>query len=56
MTSEETKWRRVEHEWERVMRSLRKKAIEGLTNDGTLSGQDVEFYRIVLRQTDKQEN
>jgi hypothetical protein len=56
MTSEDTKWQRVEQEWERVMRGFRKKAIQGLANDGILSDQDVEFHRIVLRLTDEQQN
>jgi hypothetical protein len=51
MTSEETKWQRVEQEWERIMRDLRKKAIHDLVHDGTLSDRDTEFYRIVLTQT-----
>lgn len=51
MTSEEIKWQRVEQEWKRIMRDLRKKAIDGLARDGTLSDQDMEFYRIVLTQT-----
>jgi hypothetical protein len=51
MTSEETKWQRVDQEWERLMRNLRKKAIHDLAHDGSLSGRDTEFYRIVLTQT-----
>jgi hypothetical protein len=42
----------VEQEWERVMRDLRKKAIHSLAQDGTLSELDMEFYRIVLTQTE----
>ena len=50
MTSEEIKWQRVEQEWERIMRDLRKKATDGLAQDGNLSDLDMEFYRIVLAQ------
>jgi histone deacetylase complex regulatory component SIN3 len=56
MTSEDTKWRRVDQEWERVMRRLRKKAIQESANDGALSEKDADFYRIVLRLTDEQQN
>jgi len=52
MTSEEIKWQRVEQEWERIMRDLRKKATDGLAQDGNLSDLDMEFYRIVLAQTE----
>jgi len=51
MTSEETKWQRVELEWERIMRDLRKKVIHDMAHDGTLSDRDIEFCRIVLTQT-----
>jgi hypothetical protein len=44
-------WRHVEQEWQRVMRDLREKSIQGLASDAPLCDEDVEFYRIVLRQT-----
>jgi hypothetical protein len=47
------KWRHVEQEWQRMMRHLRERAIQGFASDESLSDADVEFYRIVLRQTDK---
>jgi len=53
MTSEQIKWQKVEQEWERIMRDLRKKAICGLSQAGSLSDLDIEFYRIVLTQTEE---
>jgi hypothetical protein len=35
------------------MRYLREKAIQGFASDGALSDKNVEFYRIVLRQTEE---
>ena len=39
-------------EMQRLKWDLREKAIQGFANDGALSDEDVEFYRIVLRLTD----
>jgi hypothetical protein len=56
MTSEDTRWRRVDQEWERVMQQLRKKATQELAHNRSLSEQDVDFYRIVVRLTDDRQN
>ena len=44
-------WCHVEEEWQRVMRGLRDAAIRSFASDGDLSEEEIDFYRIVLRQT-----
>ena len=44
-------WCQVEDEWQRVLRGLREKAIRSFASDGPLSDEEIDFYRIVLRQT-----
>jgi hypothetical protein len=49
-------WRGVDKEWERIMRDLRKKAIQGLADDKVLRDLDADFYRIVLRLTNEHDS
>ncbi len=44
-------WCQVEDEWQRVLWGLRDKAIRSFASDGPLSDEEIEFCRIVLRQT-----
>jgi len=46
-------WCQVEEEWQRVLRGYREKAIRSFASDGPLSDEEIDFYRIVLRQTER---